>query len=88
MAETKTATVETNVVPGTEVIEYETVSGEAMNRLFNADDNPGAEPAAPITPPETPPAYNANPSPAGHPHPAAPQPTPTLPSASTGGDSS
>jgi hypothetical protein len=70
------------------LIEYETVSGEAMNRLFNSDDEPGAEPATPVTPPETPPAYNANPSPATHPQPAAPQPAPTLPSTSTDGDSS
>ena len=69
------------------LIEYETVSGEAMNRLFNADDESGGEPATPITPPETPPEYNADPSPAAHQQPAAPQPAATLPSTSTDGDS-
>jgi len=70
------------------LIEYETVSGEAMNRLFNADDEQNGEPATPITPPETPPEYNANPSPAAHPQPAATQPAPTLPSTSTDADTS
>ena len=60
------------------LIEYETVSGEAMNRLFNADDEPGGEPATPPVAPETPPAYSPapeTPAPAGNPQPAA-----TLPS--------
>ena len=70
------------------LIEYETVSGEAMNRLFNADDEQNGEPATPVTPPETPPEYNANPSPAAHPQPAATQPAPTLPSTSTDADTS
>ena len=65
------------------LIEYETVSGEAMNRLFNADDEQSGEPATPVTPPETPPEYNASPSPAAH-----PQPAPTLPSTSTDADTS
>ena len=60
------------------LIEYETVSGEAMNRLFNADDESGGAPAVPPVAPETPPAYSPSPespSPAGNPQPAA-----TLPS--------
>jgi len=68
------------------LIEYETVSGEAMNRLFNGDDESGGNPAAPPVAPETPPAYTPSPeSPAqaGNPQPAA-----TLPSTATvdGGD--
>jgi ATP-dependent Zn protease len=69
------------------LIEYETVSGEAMNRLFNADDESDGEPATPIAPPETPPEYDADPSPAAHQQPASPQPAATLPSTSTDGDS-
>jgi ATP-dependent Zn protease len=68
------------------LIEHETVSGEAMNRLFNADDESSGETAIPPVSPETPPAYNANPSPATHPQPSTPQPAPTLPSTSTEGD--
>ena len=68
------------------LIEYETVSGEAMNRLFNADDEPGGEPATPPTSPATPPAYNANPNPGAHPQPTTPQPSPTLTSSSTDGE--
>ena len=63
------------------LIEYETVSGEAMNRLFNADDESGGNPATPPVAPETPPAYTPSPeSPAqaGNPQPAA-----TLPSTAT-----
>ena len=63
------------------LIEYETVSGEAMNRLFNGDDESGGNPAAPPVAPETPPAYTPSPeSPAqaGNPQPAA-----TLPSTAT-----
>ena len=68
------------------LIEYETVSGEAMNRLFNADDESGGNPATPPVAPETPPAYTPSPEPpaqAGNPQPAA-----TLPSTATvdGGD--
>ena len=68
------------------LIEYETVSGEAMNRLFNNDDEPGKEPAIPAVPPETPPSLDPIPSPA-HPQPAAPRPSPTLPSTSGDADS-
>ena len=68
------------------LIEYETVSGEAMNRLFNADDEPGGEPAIPHTSPDTPPAYNASPTAGGHPQPTVPQPSPTLTSSSTDGE--
>ena len=60
------------------LIEYETVSGEAMNRLFNADDEPGGEPAIPPVTPETPPEFSPSPEsqiPAGNTQPAA-----TLPS--------
>jgi hypothetical protein len=57
-----------------------------MNRLFNADDEPGGEQAIPPVSPETPPAYNANPSPVTHPQPTTPQPAPTLPSASAEAD--
>jgi len=63
------------------LIEYETVSGEAMNRLFNADDESGGNPATPPVEPETPPTYTPSPeSPAqaGNPQPAA-----TLPSTAT-----
>ena len=68
------------------LIEYETVSGEAMNRLFNADDEPDGEPMTPTTPPNTPPAYNTNPTSDGHPKPAVPQPSPTLTSSATDGE--
>jgi len=69
------------------LIEHETVSGEAMNRLFNADDEASGDAAIPPVSPETPPAHNENPSPATHPQPSAPQPSPTLPSTSTEADS-
>ncbi len=63
------------------LIEYETVSGEAMNRLFNTDEEPGTEPATPAVPPETPPSYSpANPP--AHLQPTVPRPAPTLPSTS------
>ena len=68
------------------LIEYETVSGEAMNRLFNADDEPGGNPVTPPTPPETPPEYNTNPTSGGHPQPVPPQPSPTLSSSATDGE--
>jgi hypothetical protein len=68
------------------LIEYETVSGEAMNRLFNADDEATGDPANPITPPETPPAYSANPGATSQPAPTVPQPASTLTSKSADGD--
>ena len=68
------------------LIEHETVSGEAMNRLFNADEETSGETTIPPVSPETPPAYSANPSPAAQPQPATPQPAPTLPSASAEAD--
>ena len=64
------------------LIEYETVSGEAMNRLFNADDDPSGETATPPVAPDAPPEYNANPLP----QPTMPQPSPTLTSTATDGD--
>ena len=66
------------------LIEHETVSGEAMNRLFNADGDTGGETAIPPVSPETPPAYS--PSPATQPQPLTPQPAPTLPSTSNEAD--
>ena len=68
------------------LIEYETVSGEAMNRLFNADDEATGDPANPITPPETPPAYSASPSATSQPATTVPQPASTLTSKSTDGN--
>ena len=68
------------------LIEHETVSGEAMNRLFNADEEPGGETAIPPVSPETPPAYSADPGPAAQPQPATPQPAATLPSTSAEAD--
>ena len=62
------------------LIEHETVSGEAMNRLFNADGDAGNEPASPVTPPETPPSFSPTPSPVPTSHPT---PAPTLPSSSS-----
>jgi len=67
------------------LIEHETVSGEAMNRLFNADEETGKEPAEPVTPPESPPSYSPT-QPSPHPQPAAPQPVPTLPSTTGKGE--
>ncbi len=66
------------------LIEHETVSGEVMNRLFNADDEASGEPANPVTPPEpdTPPSFNPS-----QPQPASPQPVPTLSSTSGKGES-
>ena len=62
------------------LIEYETVSGAAMNQLFN-DDNPGSEPdVVPAVPPEPPPYTAPRPQPN-----IQPQPAPTL-SSSTGED--
>ncbi|MDE0823654.1 MAG: hypothetical protein OSB07_06765 [Dehalococcoidia bacterium] len=60
------------------LIEYETVSGEAMNRLFNTDGESGGQTATPPVVPETPPAYAASPetsTPAGNPQPAASMPS-------------
>ena len=68
------------------LIEYETVSGEAMNRLFNADDEQTGEPASPTTPPDAPPAYNASPASGSHPSPPIPHPYPTLTSSATDGE--
>ena len=64
------------------LIEHETVSGEAMNRLFNTDGDTGTEP---VTPPETPPSLDPTPPPP-HSQPAAPQPSPSLSSTSSEGD--
>ena len=63
------------------LIEYETVSGEAMNRLFNADDERSREHAIPPVTPDTPPEYATSPeapAQAGNQQPAA-----TLPSTAT-----
>ena len=65
------------------LIEHETVSGEAMNRLFNSDGESGAEPSTPEMPPETPPSLDPTPPPP-HSRPAAPRPAPSL--SSTSGD--
>ena len=55
------------------LIEYETVSGEALNHLFN-DDQYGSEPeGTPAIPPETPPYTPPRPQPN-----IQPQPAPTL----------
>ena len=57
------------------LIEHETVSGEALNHLFN-DEQPGAEPeGTPAVPPEPPPYTAPRPQPTFQPRPA-----PTLPS--------
>jgi cell division protease FtsH len=63
------------------LIEHETVSGEAMNRLFNSDDETGKEPGIPAVPPETPPSFDPTPAPV-HSQPVVPRPVPTLPSTS------
>ena len=68
------------------LIEYETVSGEAMNRLFNADGEAGTEPGSPVMPPETPPSLDPTPPPT-HTQPAAPRPAPSLSSTSGDADS-
>ncbi len=59
------------------LIEHETVSGEALNHLFNGEQ-PGTEPGGvPVVPPEPPP------HPAPRPQPTIqPRPVPTLPSTS------
>ena len=62
------------------LIEHETVSGEALNHLFN-EDNPGTEPdAVPAIPPEPPPYTSPRPQPN-----IQPQPAPTLSSSSNQG---
>ena len=53
------------------LIEYESVSGDALNRLLN-EDEPGKEPGTPAIPPENPPY-----SPPA-PQPVTPQPAPSL----------
>ena len=59
------------------LIEHETVSGEALNHLFN-DENPGQAPeGVPQAPPEPQPHAPRHPQPA-----IQPRPAPTLPSAS------
>ena len=59
------------------LIEHETVSGEAMNQLFN-DENPGSEPdAVPAIPPDPPPYIAPRPQPN-----IQPQPAPSLSSTS------
>ena len=60
------------------LIEHETVSGEALNHLFN-EDRPGSEPTgSPAVPPEPPP------QPAPRPQPTIqPRPAPTLSSSNT-----
>ena len=59
------------------LIEHETVSGEAMNQLFN-DENPGSEPdAVPAVPPDPPPYTAPRPQPN-----IQPQPAPSLSSTS------
>ena len=68
------------------LIEHETVSGEAMNRLFNSGEEPGDEEANPAVPPETPPSFSPAQPPA-HPQPTAPQPAPSLPSTSNDAES-
>ena len=60
------------------LIEHETVSGEALNHLFN-EENPGQEPGTPAVPPPP------QPQPYPEPRPAPviqPRPAPTLPSSS------
>ena len=63
------------------LIEHETVSGEAMNRLFNSDGESDTEPATPIVPPETPPSLEPT-TPPAHSQPATPRPAPSLSSTS------
>ncbi len=60
------------------LIEHETVSGEAMNHLFNDDEQLGAErEGVPVVPPEPPPYTAPRPQPT-----IQPRPAPTLPSSS------
>ena len=61
------------------LIEYETISGENLNRLIG-DEDLGDEPAMPAIPPEPPP-HSPTPAPAPGISPV-PQPIPTLPSQS------
>ena len=56
------------------LIEHETVSGEALNHLFN-EENPGAEPGTPAVPPQPQPYPTPRPQPV-----IQPRPAPTLPS--------
>ena len=59
------------------LIEHETVSGEALNHLFN-EENPGTEPeGTPAVPPDTPPYSAPRPQPT-----IQPRPAPTLSSTS------
>ena len=59
------------------LIEHETVSGEALNHLFN-EENPGTEPGGiPAVPPDTPPYSAPRPQPT-----IQPRPAPTLSSSS------
>ena len=60
------------------LIEHETVSGEALNHLFNDDEQLGTEPGGtPAVPPEPPPYTSPRPQPT-----IQPRPAPTLPSTS------
>ena len=60
------------------LIEHETVSGEALNHLFNDDEQPGTEPdGIPAVPPDSPPYTAPRPQPT-----IQPRPAPTLPSSS------
>ena len=60
------------------LIEHETVSGEALNHLFNDDGQTGTEPdGVPAVPPEPPPYTAPRPQPT-----IQPRPAPTLPSSS------
>ena len=65
------------------LIEHETVSGEALNHLFN-EDRPGSKPeGVPAAPPDPPPYTAPRPQPA-----IQPRPAPTLPSTSGQDDQS
>ncbi len=61
------------------LIEHETVSGAALNHLFN-DEYPGGEPVTPAAPPEPPPYPAPRPAPV-----IQPRPAPSLPSSSDPG---
>ncbi|MDA1128202.1 MAG: ATP-dependent zinc metalloprotease FtsH [Chloroflexi bacterium] len=63
------------------LIEHETVSGEAMNRLFNSDGETGSEQGAPAAPPEAPPSLDPAPPPVRA-HPSPPRPATSLSSTS------